>query len=166
MTDKHEKKEEAKEEAQNEKNDAEQKAKEYKDSLLRLAAEFENYKKRADKQCADARKYANADLVKSMLPVLDSFDMALKNKDDLKKFAKGVEMIYAQLYSILEENGLSAIKAEGEPDPYLHEVLLQEESEADGKILEELQRGYRFSDMIIRHSKVKVGKKKEDKNES
>ncbi len=143
------------------------KAEEYKDSLQRLQADFENYKKRCEKENSSFRKYANAQLIKSLLPILDSFELALKNNSEHEKFVKGVEMIYAQLYSMLEDIGLKKIEAEGRQfDPYAHEVLLQEESEKDGIVLEELQKGYELDDVVIRHSKVKVGKKREDKNEN
>ncbi|MBS3133029.1 nucleotide exchange factor GrpE [Candidatus Woesearchaeota archaeon] len=142
------------------------KADDYKDALQRLQAEFENYKKRCEKENAAFRKYANAELVKSMLPLLDSFEMALKNTADKEKFVKGVELIYAQLYSMLEDYGLKRIEANGKQfDPYKHEVLLQEESEKDGVVLEELQKGYLLDDAVIRHSKVKVGKKREVEEE-
>ncbi len=142
------------------------KAGEYRDSLQRLQADFENYKKRCEREAESLRKYANAGLVKSLLPVLDSFELALKNNGDHQKFVKGVEMIYAQLYSMLEDCGLKKIEAEGRRfDPYLHEVLLQEDSEKDGIVLEELQKGYVLGDAVIRHSKVKVGRKGEGKND-
>ena len=148
------------------KDDLKEKVDEYKDALQRLQAEFENYKKRVDKEAVSFRAYANAEFVKCLLPLLDSFEMALKNTADKEKFVKGVEMIYAQLYSLLEDNGLRKIEAEGQNfDPYKHEVLLQEESDKDNIILEELQRGYMFNNAVIRHSKVKIGRKKEeDKN--
>ena len=138
---------------------------EYRDSLQRLQAEFENYRKRAEKESASACRYATAGFVKKLLPTLDSFEMALKAPENNEKFVKGVELIYAQLYSLLEDEGLKRIEAKGmELDPYRHEVLMQEKSDKDNIVLEELQKGYEFKDMIIRHSKVKVGRR--DKNES
>ena len=141
----------------------------YKEMLQRMQAEFENYKKRADKEAADIRKYANAELVKAFLPILDSFEMAFKNTKDKDKFVKGIEMLYAQLYSILEDQGLRPIDCAGRQcDPYYHEVLLQEASDKDGMVLEELQKGYMLNDVVLRHSKVKVGRKHEsgeDKND-
>ena len=140
-------------------------AEDYKDSLQRLQAEFENYRKRADRESASTCKYATADFVKKLLPTLDSFEMALKNPENNEKFVKGVELIYAQLYSLLEDEGMKRIDAKGlELDPYRHEVLMQEKSDKDNVVLEEFQKGYEFKDMIIRHSKVKVGRS--DKNES
>lgn len=160
-----EKKEPAKDASAN--DELKKKADEYKDALQRLQADFENYKKRCDREKASLRKYANAELIKSLLPTLDSFELALKNNGDHEKFVKGVEMIYAQLYSMLEELGLKKIGAEGmQFDPYAHEALLQVESEKDGIVLEELQKGYMFDDAVIRHSKVKVGKKRDAGNEN
>ena len=146
-------------------DDLKKKAGEYKETLQRLQAEFENYRKRADKESASAGNYATAELVRKLLPTLDSFEMALKAPENNEKFVKGVELIYAQLYSLLEETGLKRIDAtERQFDPYKHEVLMQEKSDRDNVVLEELQKGYEFKDMIIRHSKVKVGRR--DKNES
>ncbi len=135
---------------------------EYKDSLQRLQAEFENFKKRIDKEKLQLKQFAVAEFVKCLLPVLDSFELALKaigNSSD-SKLVKGMEMIYAQFYSLLESEGLRPIKALGEKlDPYKHEVLLQEEtqdSSKDGIISEDFQRGYMFGDFVLRYSKVKV----------
>lgn len=133
----------------------------YKDTLQRLQAEFENYKKRVEKEKLQYRQFAAAEVAKSLLPVLDSFELALKpaiNGDD--KFRKGMEMIYGQFYSVLESLGLRPIKALGEAlDPYKHEVLLQGETDdgkKDGVVAEEFQKGYMFNDAVLRCSKVKV----------
>ena len=142
------------------KTEEETKAEGYKDALQRLQAEFENYKKRTDKENQAFRKFANAEMIKSLLPLLDSFEMALKNTQDKEKFVKGVELIYAQFYSLLEDLGVKQIDALGKQfDPYLHEVLLQEKSDKEDIILEELQKGYTLNDSVLRHTKVKVGKK-------
>ncbi len=139
----------------------------YKNSLQRLQADFENYKKRADKDSMISMQHAKSNAVKVLLPVLDSFEMALKNSSDKEKFVKGIEMIYAQFYSALEELGLKRINALGKLlDPYKHEVLLQEQSDKDGIVLEELQRGYMLNDTVLRYVKVKVGKKSEVKSEN
>lgn len=146
-----------------EEQDPKKQAAEYKDSLQRLQAEFENYKKRSDKENAVFRLHTHAEMIKSLLPVLDSFELALKNTSDKEEFTKGVEMIYAQFHSMLEEHGLCKIEAEGKQfDPYKHEVLMQVESKEDGKILEELQKGYMLNDLVLRHTKVKVGKVKHE----
>jgi len=131
------------------------------DSLQRLQAEFENYKKYVEKQSSEFKKYAKADLIINLLPILDSFELALKNTSNKEEFMKGVELIYSQLFSTLEKEGLTPIKAEGHKlDPIKHEVLLKEKSDKEeDTILEELQKGYTLGDKVIRHSKVKVSKK-------
>jgi molecular chaperone GrpE len=135
------------------------------DTLKRLQAEFENYKKRVDKEHISNVKNSNAELITEILTVLDSFELALKNdgtseNPDIEKFRKGLELIYAQLYSILEDNGLRMIDTKNKRfDPYRHEVLLVKEcSEPDDLILQEFQKGYMLNDIIIRHSKVMIAK--------
>ncbi len=145
----------------------------YKDSLQRLQAEFENYKKRVDREKSQSRQLAAAEMAKEFLPVLDSFELAIKalgNSSDAK-LTKGMEMIYGQFYSVLESAGLRPIKAVGEKlDPYRHEVLLQEETadeKKDGLVVEEFQKGYVINGIILRYSKVKVLKfvSKEEKTQ-
>lgn len=132
--------------------------KELTDTLQRLQAEFENYKKRQDKENKNYVEYAEEKLLTKILPVMDSFEISLKNTSDPEKFKKGVELIFAQLSSVLKESGLKKIEAQGQFDPYLHEVLMTEKGEEEGKILEELQIGYKLKDKVIRHTKVKVSK--------
>ena len=108
----------------------------YKESLQRLQAEFENYKKRVERETAQFRQYAAADVIKSLLPVLDSFELAIKaishgkaaaTGDSERKLCEGFELIYGQFYSVLEAQGLRPIKAVGgKLDPYRHEVLFYE----------------------------------------
>jgi len=136
-----------------------QKIIELTESLQRLQAEFENFKKRTDKEKQDFCKYAEKELMIELLPVLDNFELALKNTKDNSEFIKGVELIYVQLVSGLEKKGLKIIETQGKFDPHKHEVLLQEESDKDsGEILEELQKGYRLNETILRTAKVKVSK--------
>ena len=131
------------------------------DTLKRLQAEFENYKKWNAKEKTEFVKYANADVIAQMLPVLDSFEIALKNTADKDKFIEGIKIIYAQFHSMLEANGLKPIKAVGEKfDPYRHEVLMKEESDKpEETVLEEFQKGYILNDRVLRHSKVKISGK-------
>lgn len=138
-----------------------QKIEELTDTLKRLQAEFENFKKRVEREKIEFVKYAHADVIADMLPVLDSFELALKNTTDKEKLIEGIKMIYAQLYSVLEAEGLRPIKATGEKfNPYKHEVLMKEESDKpEDTILEEFQKGYMLNDRVIRHSKVKVSGK-------
>lgn len=138
-----------------------QKIEELTDALKRLAAEFENFKKRNEKEKTEFVKYAHADIIANILPVLDSFELAFKNTNDKDKFIEGMKIVYAQLYSILEAQGLNPIKAAGEKfDPYRHEVLMKEQSDQpDDTILEEFQKGYMLNNRVIRHSKVKISGK-------
>ena len=142
-------------------DDKNQKIEELTDTLKRLQAEFENFKKRNEKEKAEFAKYACADIIASILPVLDSFEIALKNTGDKDKFIEGMKIVYAQLHSILEAEGLRPIKAVNEKfDPYKHEVLMKEQSDKpDDTILEEFQKGYMLNDRVLRHSKVKISGK-------
>jgi len=146
---------------ENQLKEKQQKIEELTDTLKRLQAEFENYKKRIDKEKIEFVKYAHADMIAQLLPVLDSFEIALKNATDKEKFVDGIKIIYAQLYSVLEADGLKPIKATGEKfDPYKHEVLMKQESEKpEETILEEFQKGYMLNDRVLRHSKVKISGK-------
>ena len=126
-----------------------------------MQAEFENYKKWNAKEKTEFVKYAHADVIAQMLPVLDSFEIALKNTSDKDKFIEGIKIIYAQFHSILEAEGLRPIKSVGEKfDPYRHEVLMKEESDKpEETVLEEFQKGYMLNDKVLRHSKVKISGK-------
>lgn len=142
-----------------------QKLKAERDSLLdrlaRTQAEFENARRRASKEQQDFRDYAAADAVKSLLPVIDSFERALQVKSDPGDFRSGVELIYKQLQDALAKLGVRAIPAKGEPfDPHVHEAIEMVETSdaADHEVLEELQRGYKFKDRLLRPAMVKVAK--------
>ena len=140
---------------------------EFTDILQRTQAEFENYKKRVDKEKQEFVKYSKAELIQKLLPIIDTFEIALKNNKDNEKFVKGMDMVYAQLISLLHSEGLKPIESLGKKfDPYLHEAMLKEKSEKDeGTVLEELQKGYMLNDKVLRHSKVKVSEK-DNKKES
>lgn len=142
-----------------------QKLKAERDSLLdrlaRAQAEFENSRRRASKEQQDFRDYAAADAIKSLLPVIDSFERALQVKSEPGDLRSGVELIYKQLQDALAKLGVHAIAAKGEPfDPHIHEAIeMVETSDApDHEVLEELQRGYKFKDRLLRPAMVKVAK--------
>jgi molecular chaperone GrpE len=142
-----------------------QKMKAERDSLLdrlaRAQAEFENARRRAAKEQQDFRDYAAADAIKPLLPVIDSFERALQVKSDPGDFRSGVELIYKQLQDALAKLGVRAIPAKGEPfDPRVHEAIEMVETSdaADHEVLEELQRGYKFKDRLLRPAMVKVAK--------
>jgi molecular chaperone GrpE len=134
--------------------------------LKRLQAEFENFKKRSEKDWAGRMRLANQRLITDLLPVLDSFDKAFeesRNDCDSAEFKKGLEGLRKQLLQILQREGLKEIKADGKLDPFMHEALMREEREDadDGKILEVFQKGYTLNSVPIRPARVKVAKKKE-----
>lgn len=142
-----------------------QKVKAERDSLLdrlaRAQAEFENARRRATKEQQDFRDYASADTIKSFLPVMDSFERALHMKSGGSDFRGGIELIYKQLQDVLAKLGVRPISARGEPfDPRYHEAIeMVETDEApDHVVLEELQRGYKFKDRLLRPAMVKVAK--------
>lgn len=133
----------------------------YKEHLQRLQAEFDNYRKRIEKERAEYGKFANHELMFKLLAILDSFELALKNTNKEDEFAKGIELIYSQFYSLLEKEGLKKIEALNKKfDPNYHEVLLIENSgKEEDIILEELQKGYMLNNKVLRYSKVKISKK-------
>lgn len=133
---------------------------EMKNIIQRLQADFENYKKRVTREQEEYCKFATKNMVKNMLPVIDNIQLALQNKNNIEEFYKGIELIYAQLFEILQEQGLEPIDALGKSfDPHQHEALLQESNPAPaGTILEELQKGYILGNIVVRPSKVKISK--------
>jgi molecular chaperone GrpE len=142
-----------------------QKLKNERDSLLdRLArqqAEFENARRRASKEQQDYRDYALADSIKSLLPVVDSLERALQVKSDAAELRNGVDLIYKQLLAALGKLSVNPIEAKGEAfDPRYHEAIeMVETNDApDHQVVEELQRGYKFKDRLLRPSMVKVAK--------
>ena len=143
----------------------EEKIAELTETLQRLQAEFENYKKRTEKEKIEFVKYSKAEIISKILPVIDTFEIALRNTNDKEKFVKGMEMLYAQLFSTLEAEGLRPIHSIGKHfDPYYHDVMLKQKSDKeDGIVLEELQKGYMLNDKILRHSKVKISEKMHSK---
>ena len=147
-------------------SDAElQKVKAERDSLLdrlaRAQAEFENARRRASKEQQEYREYAAADAIKALLPVIDSFERALRAKSDGTEFRAGIELIYKQLQDVLAKLGVKPVAAKGEQfDPHVHEAIEMVETPdaADHEVLEEWQRGYKFKDRLLRPAMVKVAK--------
>lgn len=131
------------------------------DRLARAQAEFENSRRRAAKEQQEYRDFAISDAIKSLLPVIDSFERALRVKSDSKDFRNGVELIYKQLQDALAKLGVRAIPAQGEPfDPRYHEAIEMVETRdaPDHHVIEELQRGYILKDRLLRPAMVKVAK--------
>jgi len=131
------------------------------DRLARAQAEFDNARKRATKEQQDFRDYASADAIKALLPVLDSFERALRAKSDSGEFRNGVELIYKQLQDALTKLGVHAIPAKGETfDPHVHEAIemVDTRDAADHEVIEELQRGYKLKDRLLRPAMVRVAR--------
>ncbi|MDP2044306.1 MAG: nucleotide exchange factor GrpE, partial [Candidatus Omnitrophota bacterium] len=142
------------------------KSKDFQDKLMRAQADFENLRKRLEKDKQDFLKYANEGIILELLNVLDDLErvinLAEDKHEDLNAFLKGVEMILAHLYDLLKEYGVKPIEAEGQVfDPHYHEALMQVENKdlAEHTIVEVLQKGYLMYERVIRTTKVKVSKK-------
>ncbi|MFH1691950.1 MAG: nucleotide exchange factor GrpE [Candidatus Omnitrophota bacterium] len=149
-------------------NDA-AKAQENWDKLLRQQADFENIRKRMERDRLEFQKYACEDVVIDLLGILDdlerSVDAAEKKQENFDAFLKGIEMILAHLYDLLKKHGVKPIEAKGGKfDPHIHEALMQTQTHdhKDGEVLEELQKGYRLNDRVVRTSKVRVAKNVSD----
>jgi molecular chaperone GrpE len=142
------------------------KCKECQDKLARSQADFENLRKRLERDKQDFLKYANEGIILELLNVLDDLERTInlaENKhEDMNAFLKGVEMILAHLYDMLKEHGVKPIEAEGQIfNPHYHEALIQIENKdlPEHTIVEVLQKGYLMHERVIRTAKVKVSKK-------
>jgi molecular chaperone GrpE len=142
---------------------------EMKDKLLRLAAEFDNYKKRSAKELEAARAMGKAELAKALLPTLDEFELALSALSDSehdKQHLKGVELVFSNILGSLKSAGLREVDSKGKYDPYKHEIIMTRESkEPEGTIIEVVRKGYTFNDMLLRPSAVIVSKSDASKEE-
>lgn len=140
---------------------------EYLDNWRRAAADFSNYRKRAEKETSEFSKFANSTLIARLLPVLDDLDRAFQTvPEDLRDltWVDGVMLISRKLRAILEAEGLKAIEALGKPfDPNFHEAVIHEETDKadEGIVTGELQKGYMLGDRVLRPTMVKVAKKKQ-----
>ena len=140
----------------------EQKLAEYENSYLRLRADFDNYRRREQKERESFKKYRAQDLISSLLPALDNFERAMQvepENEQSKTLIQGMDMIYRELIKALEAEGAVQIEAVGkEFDPHLHQAVMQvEDASYDSNIVvEEFQKGYQLKDRVIRPSMVKV----------
>ena len=129
---------------------------------VRIAADFDNFRKRAQRDKDEARQFANQGLLEKLLPVLDNFEMALTAvKDADPSVRDGVQMILDQLLSVLKESGVVPVDALGQPfDPNLHEALSQEETTdaEEGTVVQQVQCGYKLNDRLVRPARVVVAK--------
>jgi molecular chaperone GrpE len=142
---------------------AEAQAAEYKDQWLRATADYKNFKRRADTERSELIRSAGAALLLKLLPVVDDFDRAIANiPSEIAASAwwGGTQLIAQKLRTLLESEGVKPIEALGQDfDPNIHEAVLYEDAEGqDGKVVEELQRGYKLYERILRPAMVKVGR--------
>jgi len=131
------------------------------DRLARLQAEFENARKRAAREQQEFRDYAAADAIKGLLPALDSLERALNTSTEKSELRNGVELIYKQLQDSLQKLGLRPVPAKGEPfDPRVHEAIEMVDTNevADHHVLDELQRGYKLKERLLRPAMVRVAR--------
>jgi len=140
---------------------AEEEAGRMREALLRKSADFENLKRRTEREKTDFFKFALAEVIRDLLAVLDNFDRAMEHRETSSEedFRQGITMIARQLGETLRKYGLTEIPAEGLPfDPNVHEAIAREESEAasPGTVLSVLQKGYALNDRLLRPARVKV----------
>ena len=138
-------------------------ADDYLSKLQWLQAEFENFRKRVDKEKNDYVKYANKNLIMKLLGSVDDIERIMNNIKD-KEITDGINMVYKNFLHVLENEGLKKIDATGKNfDPYKHEAFLQvvDSSKPENTVLEEFQKGYMLNENVIRPSKVKISKKGE-----
>lgn len=136
------------------------------DRMLRIAAEFENYKRRSERERADYLKYASEGLAKALLPIIDNLERALAHArdadSDKESIIGGIDLILKEFLATMEKFGLKSIDAEGKTfDPQHHEAVMVEENNTleDNTIIRELQKGYLFQDRLLRPSMVVVSKR-------
>ena len=136
---------------------------ELQNALLRLAAEFDNSRKRVERERVELIEYASAEALKTLLPVVDDFERALKNHPVLHgkgaEFVKGIELIYQRMVDVLAKLGLQPIEAQGKPfDPNLHHAIemVHDEQYEEPTVIDELQRGYTLKGRLLRPSMVRV----------
>lgn len=138
----------------------------YYDKFLRIQAEFDNAKKRMEKDRSDLLRYANDGFLLEFLPILDNLESAekhIKEAKDFKAVQEGVDMIQLQIQKFLKDIGVERVKTVGEKfDPHLHDAIEVDEAGGDdGKIIAELKPGYRINGRLLRPASVKIAKKKD-----
>tara|TARA_Y100001968_G_scaffold317541_1_gene346709 strand:+ start:416 stop:1027 length:612 start_codon:yes stop_codon:yes gene_type:complete len=150
-------------------NEAQQQIDELNERVVRLTADYDNYRKRAQRDKIEARQFANQGILEKLLPVLDNFEMAIiAVKDADPSVRDGVQMIYDQLLSVLKAEGVESVDAVGKQfDPNLHEAISQEESDEveEGEVISQIQRGFILNNRLVRPARVVVAKAAEGANE-
>ena len=134
---------------------------ELKERVLRLAAEFDNYKKRSAAEVANAKNVGKAEMLKRMLPVIDEFELAMISsaKSPDENLSKGVKMVYANMMDALRAEGLSELEPSGKYNPYTDEIIMAKETDKDpGTVLEVLKKGYKMNGILVRPASVIISK--------
>ena len=142
-----------------EKDKFEQQIEDLTDRLKRSMAEFDNYRKRTEKEKSSMYIIGAKDIVEKMLPIVDNFERGLAQAPEDDPFAEGMKMIYKQMMTAFDEMGVKPIEAVGKDfDPNLHNAVMHVEDESVGEniVVEEFQKGYTYKDLVVRHSMVKV----------
>ncbi|MBU2490562.1 MAG: nucleotide exchange factor GrpE [Proteobacteria bacterium] len=148
--------------------EAEEALKEFQDRLLRAAADFENYKKRSQREVDEFRKYATESVMKDLLPVVDNLERALESAGQIKgeagKLAEGVDLTRKEILLVMERYGVKPLSSMGQPfDPAFHQALMAEESDQPADtVVREMQRGYKMKDRLLRPALVVVAKETEN----
>ena len=153
------------EELQKKVEEAENKAAEYLQMAQRLQADFDNFRKRTQRENEEFKTFATAGLISELLTIEDDLDRALDNAKEENDFVIGVRGIRQNLMKVLESKGLTEIPTDGKFDPNCHEALCIVEADTDGDIAEVFQKGYRLGNKVLRYSKVKVTKKRSETQE-
>lgn len=153
------------EELQKKLEEAEAKAGEYLQMAQRLQADFDNFRKRTQRENEEFKAFATAGLISELLTIEDDLDRALDSAKEENDFVIGVRGIRQNLMKVLESKGLTEIPTDGKFDPNCHEALCVEESDTDGDIAEVFQKGYRLGNKVLRYSKVKVTRKRSETQE-
>jgi molecular chaperone GrpE len=150
-----------------------QQAQDNYERLLRVSAEFDNYKKRTAREMQDVIKYANEKIFKELLTVVDNLERAIEaagvDRTDDDPLVKGIHLTLSEVFKILERHKVSPVKALGEPfDPTYHQAMMQEEvaDQAPNTVVREMQKGYVIHDRLLRPAMVVVSKVKQDKTDS
>jgi molecular chaperone GrpE len=152
--------------------EAKKKASDYYDQLLRLKAEFENYRRRMEKEKSDARSWGKQDVMMPLLGLVDVFEQALdqvQKAKEVKQVTVGLEFLHKNFSNFLKSEGLESLDVVGKPlDPQCAEAVEQVEVESDqvGAVIAELQKGYRLNGRVIRHARVRVGVAKKSGSDS
>ncbi len=166
MTDKSKKKDAEQAEAiAGELAEAKAEAEKYLDMARRLQADFDNFRKRTQRENEEYRKFACSSVLSDLLMIVDDLDRALEHAGEETEFVKGIRGVRANMMKVLEANGLAEIPADGKFDPDRHEALCTVEGDEDGDIAEVFQKGYMLNGKVLRYSKVKVTKKREESEE-